>query len=360
MFKIKKNDIYRVGILFLLFLPLPVASFADLCILPPAAQSVLKKILGTQSVESISLLQGGLSPSKLYKINTATQSYVLRFIDPQRSFADRDREIKCMEIASHEGIAPKVYYANPKNGIILMAFIQSKPLSKEEQSPKSRLPRLGHILKKLHDGPRFPNAISRHEEIRNSVSKLTMKKIELPDLVNKVLTNIKKIEAPLQKTAKLAPCHNDLNPNNILFTQNQIKIIDWEGSGMGDPYFDLASVALFFVFDPKDEDIFLTSYFGVPPTPTQKHRLHLMKQVALCFYGLALLDASHSKQPLPLSSQEIDELPDFSTFLNAIGEGKEKLSSPLSLRKFAFVAFKQAFNNMETTEFSESFKALQK
>lgn len=65
---------------------------------------------------------------------------------------------------------------------------------------------------------------------------------------------------------------------------------------MGDPYFDLASVALFFVFDPKDEEIFLESYFGVPPTLTEKNRLYLMKQVALCFYGLALLGASHSEQ----------------------------------------------------------------
>lgn len=351
---LKKNFIYILGLCLLVFSSLSAKSSADLGVLPSAAQSALKRVLDDQPVESITPLQGGFSSSKLYKVNTATQSYVLRLIDPQRSFADRDREIKCMEIASQEDIAPKVYYANPKDGIIMMEFIQSSPLSKEEQSPKIRLPRLGQILKKLHKSPPFPKTISAQEEIQKVVSKLAMKKIKLPELVSEVLTNIQKIEGPLQKTAKLVPCHNDLNPNNILFTQNQIKIIDWEGAGMGDPYFDLATIALFFVFDPKDEGILLKSYFGAPLIPAQKHRLYLMKQVALCFYGLALLSASHSEQQLPLSSEEIDALPSFSAFLKAIGEGKENLGSPLSLRKFAFVAFKQAFNNMRTKEFADA------
>lgn len=358
---LKKNYIYILvlGAFLLPCFSIPAVSSADLGMLPPVAQSALKKTLEDQFVESISPLQGGFSTSKLFKINTAIQSYVLRLLDPQHSFADRDREIKCMEIASREDIAPKVFYANPQDGIIIMEFIQSSPLSKEEMSPKVRLPRLGHILKKLHNGAPFPNTISRHEEIRKVVSKLAMKKIKLPDLVSEVLTNVQKIEKSLEKTATLAPCHNDLNPNNILFTQNHIKIIDWERAGRGDPYFDLASIALFFVFDPKDEDIFLESYFGVPPTLAQKNRLYLMKQVALCYYGLALFGASHSEQHLPLSPEEIDALPSFSAFLKTIGEGKEKLSDPLALRKFALVAFKQALNNMKTKAFSDALEDIQ-
>lgn len=355
---LKKSYIYilLLGICLLPFLPLSAKPSADLSILPPAAQSVLKKALDNQLVESISPLQGGFSSSKLYKINTAERSYVVRLIDLQRSFADRDREIKCMEIASREDITPKVYYANPKDGIIMMEFIQNRPLTNDERSPKILLPRLSYILKKLHNGASFPKTNSAQDEIRNVVSKLSMKKIKLPNLVNEVLTRLQKIEGPLQKTEKLSPCHNDLNPNNILFTQNKIRIIDWESAGMGDPYFDLATVSLFFVFDPKDEDLFLTSYFGASPTLAQKNRLYLMKQVALCFYGLALLGASHSEQQLPLSSEEIDALPSFSSFLRAIGEGKENLSSPLSVQKFAFVAFKQALKNMKTKEFSEALK----
>lgn len=359
---LKKTHTYIIVVLAAFLLQcfsITAESSAHLGMLPPTAQSALEKTLEAQSIKSIDPLQGGFSTAKLFKVNTATQSYVLRLLDPQRSFTDRDREIKCMDISSQEGLAPKVYYANAKEGIILMEFIQTPPLSKEERSPKVRLPRLGHILKKLHNGVPFPNTMSIYEEIQKVSSMLAMKKIKLPELVGEALTAIQKIEGPLAKTATLVPCHNDLNPNNILFTQNQIKIIDWERAGMGEPYFDLASIALFFVFDPKDEDIFLESYFGAPPTLAQKNRLYLMKQVALCYYGLALFGASHSEQHLPLSSEEIDALPSFSTFLNAIGEGKEKLSDPLSLRKFALVTLKQARNNMKTKEFSDALENIQ-
>jgi hypothetical protein len=136
------NLLVLLGICFLTFSPISAKPSADLGVLPPAAQSALKKALDNQLVESITPLQGGFSTSKLYKVNTATQSYVLRLLDLQLPFTDRDREIKCMEIASQEDIAPKVYYANPKDGIIMMEFIQNKPLSKEERSPEILLPRV--------------------------------------------------------------------------------------------------------------------------------------------------------------------------------------------------------------------------
>lgn len=353
-----KEGLCLLGVCLLLLSPLSATSSDEVRSLPPTAQSALKKILNAQPVESIVLLQRGFSSSKLYKISTAERSYVLRLMDLKHTFEDRDREIKCMEIASREDIAPKVYYANAKEGIILMEFFQSSPLSEEEQSPNIRLPRLGHILKKLHHGPSFPKRISALEFMQLLKSELALKKIKLPNFIEEALTRIQKIEAPLQKTEELSPCHNDLNPNNILFSGNQIKIIDWEGAGMGDPYFDLATIVLFFVFDPKDEDLFLKSYFGAPPTKMQKNRLYLMKQVALCFYGLALLGASHPEQQPPLSVEEIEALPRFSDFLIAIGKGREKMSSPLSLQKFSYTALKQALNNMKTSEFSDALESV--
>lgn len=303
----------------------------------------------------MTVLKGGLSPSKLYKINTADHPYVLRLIDPRRDFADRDREIKCMAIASRESIAPQVYYANTQDGIILMEYFKDQPLSDKVRDRKILLPLLSDALKKLHNGPPFPKTISRIQEIRNVGAK-----IQLPELVQEALALLEKADGPLQKTVTLRPCHNDLNPNNILFSGKEIRIIDWEGSGMGDPFFDLAAVVLFLFSEPKEEDLFLKSYFGKAPTQAQKNRFFVIKQVALCFYGISLLQASSGETSLPpLSSDEIDALPSFTSFLNAIGEGKEKLSSPRTLQKFAFTAFKQACHNMKKKEFAEALAHIQ-
>ncbi|MBA3813658.1 MAG: phosphotransferase [Alphaproteobacteria bacterium] len=234
-----------LGTCLLSFSQLSAQSSNELKTLPPAAQNALNKVLDKQEIKSVHSLKGGLSPSMIYKVTTDKKSYVLRLIDEHRSFSDREREITAMQIASQGGIAPKVYYANAKEGVIVMEFIPSVPLSEKERSPPLLLPHLAHILREIHRGPPFPPTDGAQEKIRDLNALLVLKKVKLPALINEVLTGFHRIENTLQKTAKLAPCHNDLNPNNILFTESGIKVIDWEAAGMGDPYFDLATIALF-------------------------------------------------------------------------------------------------------------------
>lgn len=233
-----------------------------------------------------------------------------------------------------------------------MEFIQTVPLSEKDRSPKILLPRLSHILRRLHESPAFPPTSSTQEEIRHMVSELTARDIKLPPLIHLVLKGLPQIEIPLQKTAKLSPCHNDLNIGNILFTQKEIKVIDWDDAGMGDPYLDIATIAFFFAFSSEDEDILLKSYFGASPTAYQRDRFYLMKQLTLYYYGLKALKNSLSKKEPFLFAKEIKELPDVHSFMMSVGEGRIKLDSPLVMQRMAFVAFKQAFKNMQTKEFT--------
>ena len=65
--------------------------------------------------------------------------------------------------------------------------------------------------------------------------------------------------------------HHDLNPKNILFKNNSIKIIDWEYAGLNDRFFDLASICVEFSLNKKDEKLILQSYFN------QYKKKHLQK-----------------------------------------------------------------------------------
>ena len=55
-------------------------------------------------------------------------------------------------------------------------------------------------------------------------------------------------------------CHNDLNPQNIFFSDD-IKFIDWEYAGVNDRYFDVACVCVEFRLDEKMQKVFLEVYF---------------------------------------------------------------------------------------------------
>ena len=56
-------------------------------------------------------------------------------------------------------------------------------------------------------------------------------------------------------------CHHDLNPKNFIFLKKDIRLIDWEYASANDRYFDLASVAVEFKLNKKEERIFLGYYF---------------------------------------------------------------------------------------------------
>ena len=53
-------------------------------------------------------------------------------------------------------------------------------------------------------------------------------------------------------------------------------MIDYEDASQGDPYFDLATLGIFYLFDETTTKIFLKSYFGRPPTRREEARFQLM------------------------------------------------------------------------------------
>ena len=67
----------------------------------------------------------------------------------------------------------------------------------------------------------------------------------------------------LSETTRPALCHNDLVHSNIIGTET-VRLIDWEYSAVGDPYFDLAIVARHHQLKADRVENFLGAYFGTP------------------------------------------------------------------------------------------------
>ena len=76
-------------------------------------------------------------------------------------------------------------------------------------------------------------------------------------------------------------CHNDINIDNVLMTENTLDIIDYEFAGWNDPGYDFGRVIAgleYEVDEPKILDI-LEAYFGRPAT--EKEHLHWMAYSAI-------------------------------------------------------------------------------
>lgn len=297
----------------------------------------LYEITGTKEF-TIDPLTGGLSDSTLYKVARKDKQWVVRFIG-HRSMKDKLREINAQSIASQEGWGPALYASDSNQGWIIMQYIKSTPLTAADRMNEETYIKLGTCLQKIHTGPAFSAGKSIVQEIEELLNKLQQQN-KLPQSINyellkSIITSIKK-----NYPRVMAPTHRDLNPNNIIFSDNQIFIIDFENAAQDDPFYDLATVGIFYIFHPYHEKIFLNSYFNRDYTPQEYAYYQEMKQLAFLFYGLNFLDFI---TPEIIQTTSVSTQP-FAHMLEDLGRGAINIADPIDQLKLAVSMLQEAIN----------------
>ena len=84
--------------------------------------AVIKRIMQTDEYV-LEPVTGGLSGAKLYKVGVKGRDYLIRYTSGIFGYKEIHQEFYIQESMSHQHIAPKVYYSNPDQGIIVMDFI---------------------------------------------------------------------------------------------------------------------------------------------------------------------------------------------------------------------------------------------
>ena len=92
-------------------------------------------------------------------------------------------------------------------------------------------------------------------------------------------------------SARSALCHNDLVCQNVLEGE-RLMLIDWEYTGIGDPFFDLAVVVQHHGLEKKSALHFLAAYLGRPASDRELEQLILQCDFYQCL--LELWELIHS------------------------------------------------------------------
>lgn len=260
--------------------------------------NALEKVFHVTHPDSIERLTKGLSSPGLYKITLNGKAYVVRFAPKIRSLEDKLRELNAMEIAAAIGLAPAIVFADSCEGLLIMDFI--------ETSGTLDLKLLAVGMRKIHEGPPFAETImSVFDVIDYFMGRIGG---ALPTLTE-AFALAKQLQSELTPLMIKKPCHQDLNPNNILFSEGRVYIIDWELAGQGDPFFDLATPIVLYSLNEQAEKTFLDGYFLRELLPEEAFKLNKMKKFALIYYGLALISISQKNGEQLLSEVEIQSLP---------------------------------------------------
>ncbi len=205
-------------------------------------------------------LGGGIT-NQNFRVDVNGESFVLRITGENTEFLgiDRQHEYAANAAAAEIGIAPAVFYFIEPEGYLVTRFLNARPIPLEEIMPKN-IRRVALTLKKIHALPSFPGTFSPFRTIDDYAATARQYNVSFPSNFDWHMARLREIEAAfLKEPFAPCPCHNDLLNENFLDDGN-IRIIDWEYAGMGDPAFDLANFAVHHQFSDEQEKILFEYY----------------------------------------------------------------------------------------------------
>ena len=299
-------------------------------------------------------LTGGFSDAQIFTATTDSKKYVIRFLT-DKSLKEKELEISALQIASQHNYGPHIYYADADKTVVIMEFLERKNISPEQRESESFYKSLAKILQKIHKGPNFENLKNRNifYQIGAVIKKLKQQKSQgIP--IEKLENVISIIHETLKPHLTLAPCHNDLNSDNLIFLGDHFKAIDFEDASQTDPFYDIATVVNSYCHTPEYEQILLSTYLGQQPTEKEWAKLYLMKQVSWLAAPLWFLKIN----PKQLNQYEKLHVPSQIEFFKELTTGKINLENPEHQLKYSKVYINYVISNVESQEFAQAIKVL--
>lgn len=305
-------------------------------------------------------LKGGLSNTQLFIVTSGTENYVIRFL-LHKTPEKREQEITCLSAASQGGYGPHVYFASSAEGIIIMEYLKALPITDAIRASPLLYKQLGQLLRTMHSAPALTKTTNVFSQIQNRMLPRVKARYKNSVMFDTIEHAVERIKNAVEPFAAWAPCHNDLNPNNIIFVGTACKAIDYESAAQADPYFDVATIIAFYCFSSDHEKIVLTTYLKRPPTRQEEAHLYLMKQIVFIHWALGFLNRVKQNTSTSQNLANYRGLVDYSfyeNFLKSCSQGKNDLEDPEQLKKMASALLDRFFAGIESKEFNYALKTL--
>ena len=254
-----------------------------------SVETIIKKIdmWKNQSV-AYDVLSGGIT-NRNYLIHKDGKKYVLRIPgNGTEAFIDRDNEQAATRAAAKLGISPDVMAVVEPEKAVVIPFIEGEVMSQGAIAGNDeKITDIVKSLKQVHSQAKFKRTTYVFDMIRSYTKMAEECKAFFPHDFKWMRNIMEQIEKAMERDIPpLAACHNDvLSENFIVDPSGKMWLLDWEYSGMNDPYFDLGDLAVEHPFNREQEELIIKTYCG-EMKPHRLYRLLLHKLSADLWWSL--------------------------------------------------------------------------
>lgn len=240
------------------------------------ASSALNVI--SKEIKNISALKKGMT-NKSFIFTCNSEKYIFRIPGKGTDqLINRKEEADVYCKISKYNICDDIIYINPENGYKITKFMKNCRTcdAKNWDDVKKCITKLRdfHNLKiKVNHTFDLFGLIEYYESLRNCKSvyrdyeKTKQNVLSLKNYINK-------------HKAEFVLTHIDAIPDNFLFSDDEIRLIDWEYAGMQDPHVDLAMFSVYSYYDRDEIDKLINLYFE--NKCSKETRIKIYCYVAVC------------------------------------------------------------------------------
>lgn len=239
--------------------------------------------------QTITKIGVGMSGAGVYRIGTA---HVLK-VSPADPVELWRTKVSAQVAASEARVAPRVVHTDEARRAVVSEAIIDQGFPALFMTPGSRetaLNQLGLALRRVHDVP-VPAGLAERDP-RERFRQFSLEGFAVPAFVTAAIAHMR--TAPVPPSDRPAGfSHNDANPSNIAFDGERVVLLDWDTAGVSEPYFDLATVAVFFRLDVPSCLALLAAHAGHPLTALPARFTYDRRLVAV-LTGVAMLHVARA------------------------------------------------------------------
>lgn len=291
-----------------------------------AARSAIAAVLGSAPVAGLRPVTGGVSGALVLLIATAVHRFVLRMEGPPGPLRN-PHQYAAMRIAADAGIAPHIHYLDERDRVVMMDFVEDRPLETFPGGNPGLAKAAGTMLRRLQSLPRLPSFMDYPDLVDRVWAHVCRTELFAPGMLDEASQRLAELRRAFElRREEFVACHNDFLPRNLLFDGERLWLIDWESSYCNDPLVDVATALDNFAPAPELEETLLQAWLGREPGSELLDRLVVMRALSRLFYAGVLFSAS-ALAPRDKPDSDLSA-PDAAEFERAIRVGRLKAETP--------------------------------
>lgn len=232
-----------------------------------------------KDIQDITVLKKGMT-NRSFRFSVSDKQYIMRIPgEGTDKLIDRKNEYEVYKTIKENNISDDVIYMSADNGYKITGYLDNARVCDPFNVEDVKL--CMQRLRNFHNQKlKVPHTFDIYEKINFYESLWEGKQSIFRDYLEtkEKIIELKSIIESLPKEWVLT--HVDAVPDNFLFVDNEIRLIDWEYAGMQDPHLDIAMFAIYSMYDREHVESLIDSYFidGCP----EDIRIKVYCYIAVC------------------------------------------------------------------------------